>query len=169
MKYGLFVTRRRILCVERARFARRRQAFSQAREAPQRPVYQAKIILRRTPPRERRRGSSRLKTRESVPTDSLRRRLRACRGAAAQANFAFVSRRRRRARRAGGERAQAVRRFLSRSLTACGLALPPDAFITWPTNQPIAFGLVLASPTLSGFLAMMSSTSFSSAERSVTC
>lgn len=25
---------------------------------------------------------------------------------------------------------------LSRSLTACGLALPPDDFITWPTNQP---------------------------------
>ena len=56
-----------------------------------------------------------------------------------------------------------------RSLTACGLALPPDAFITWPTNQPIAFGLVLASPTLSGFLATMSSTSFSIAETSVTC
>src|ERR1700728_1059624 len=39
-----------------------------------------------------------------------------------------------------------------RSLTACGLALPADAFITWPTNQPIAFGLVLASATLSGCL-----------------
>jgi hypothetical protein len=26
----------------------------------------------------------------------------------------------------------------SRSLTACGLALPPDDFITWPTNQPIS-------------------------------
>src|SRR6476659_2731408 len=55
------------------------------------------------------------------------------------------------------------------SLTACGLALPPDAFITWPTNHPIAFGLVLASPTLSGFIAIISSTSFSSAETSVTC
>ncbi len=30
--------------------------------------------------------------------------------------------------------------------------MPPDAFITWPTNQPIAFGFVLASATLSGFL-----------------
>ena len=40
------------------------------------------------------------------------------------------------------------------SLTACGLALPPDAFIAWPTNHPIAFGLLLASATFSGFLAM---------------
>jgi len=31
---------------------------------------------------------------------------------------------------AGGGRAQIPRRFLRRSLTACGLALPPDAFIT---------------------------------------
>ena len=30
---------------------------------------------------------------------------------------------------------------LSRSLTACGLALPPDDFITWPTNQPIELRL----------------------------
>ena len=30
------------------------------------------------------------------------------------------------------------------SLTACGLALPPDAFITCPTNQPIIVGLALA-------------------------
>ena len=30
---------------------------------------------------------------------------------------------------------------LSSSLTACGLALPPDAFITWPTNQPISLRL----------------------------
>jgi hypothetical protein len=29
---------------------------------------------------------------------------------------------------------------LSMSLTACGLALPPDDFITWPTNQPINAG-----------------------------
>src|SRR5450631_1401074 len=43
--------------------------------------------------------------------------------------------------------------FFRISLTACGLALPPDAFMTCPTNQPIAFGLVLASATLSGFLA----------------
>ena len=31
---------------------------------------------------------------------------------------------------AGGGRAQIPRRFLRRSLTACGFALPPDAFIT---------------------------------------
>src|SRR4029077_11163111 len=55
------------------------------------------------------------------------------------------------------------------SLTACGLALPPDALIAWPTNHPIAFGLVLASATLSGFLAMMSSMTFSIAPMSVTC
>jgi hypothetical protein len=35
-------------------------------------------------------------------------------------------------------------------LTACGLALPPDAFITWPTNQPSSFGLAFACATLSG-------------------
>ena len=39
---------------------------------------------------------------------------------------------------------------LSSALTACGLALPPDAFITWPTNQPIAFGFAFAWATLSG-------------------
>jgi hypothetical protein len=27
------------------------------------------------------------------------------------------------------------------SLTACGFALPPDDFITWPTNQPSNAGL----------------------------
>src|SRR5215813_15164610 len=50
---------------------------------------------------------------------------------------------------------------LRMSLTACGLALPPDDFITWPTNHPIAFGLDFASATLSGFWAMISSTTFS--------
>ena len=60
-----------------------------------------------------------------------------------------------RARAPTQRRAQIPIRFFRRSLTACGLALPPDAFITWPTNQPIAFGLVLASATLSGFLAMI--------------
>src|SRR5690606_2972728 len=36
------------------------------------------------------------------------------------------------------------RRALTRSLTAWGLALPPVAFITWPTNQPASVGLALA-------------------------
>jgi hypothetical protein len=58
--------------------------------------------------------------------------------------------------------------FRKSSLTVCGLALPPDAFITWPTNQPIAFGFVLASASLSGFLATISSTSFSIAPTSMT-
>src|SRR5271156_586859 len=49
----------------------------------------------------------------------------------------------------------------SRSLTACGLALPPDDFITWPTNHWIAAGLAFAWATLSGLAAMMSSTTFS--------
>src|SRR5690606_4658778 len=31
-------------------------------------------------------------------------------------------------------------RALTSSLTACGLALPPVAFITWPTNQPAMVG-----------------------------
>ena len=42
--------------------------------------------------------------------------------------------------------------LLSSSLTACGLALPPEAFITWPTNQPSAFGLALASRDLVGIV-----------------
>src|SRR5262245_16349167 len=49
-------------------------------------------------------------------------------------------------------RAQTPSLRLSTSFTACGLALPPDAFITWPTNQPISFGLPRACATLSGFL-----------------
>src|SRR5258705_11413509 len=58
---------------------------------------------------------------------------------------------------------------LSRSFTTCGLALPPDDFMTWPTNQPSACGLAFACATLSGLTAMISSTTFSMAERSVTC
>ena len=38
----------------------------------------------------------------------------------------------------------------SRSLTACGLALPPDDFITWPTNQPIELRLGLGLRDLVG-------------------
>src|SRR5438067_214170 len=57
---------------------------------------------------------------------------------------------------------------LRRSLTACGLALPPDDFITCPTNQPTSCGLALACATLSGLAAMMSSTTFSIAPTSVT-
>ena len=53
----------------------------------------------------------------------------------------------------------------SRSLTACGLALPPDDFITWPTNQPASCGLAFACATLSGLAAMMSSTTFSIAPK----
>ena len=35
------------------------------------------------------------------------------------------------------------------SLTACGLALPPEAFITWPTNQPELWaGALPAASTL---------------------
>ena len=41
---------------------------------------------------------------------------------------------------------------MSSSFTACGLALPPDAFITCPTNQPIAFGLAFASRDLVGIV-----------------
>lgn len=48
------------------------------------------------------------------------------------------------------------------SFTACGLALPPDDFITWPTNQPASCGLAFAWATLSGLAAMMSSTTFRS-------
>src|SRR5882757_11475622 len=47
-----------------------------------------------------------------------------------------------------------------RSFTACGLALPPDDFITWPTNQPASCGLAFACATLSGLADMMSSITF---------
>src|SRR5947209_44752 len=57
----------------------------------------------------------------------------------------------------------------SMSFTACGLALPPDDFITWPTNQPASCGFAFACATLSGLAAMISSTAFSIAPRSVTC
>jgi len=40
-----------------------------------------------------------------------------------------------------------------RSFTLCGLALPPEDFITWPTNQPINAGLAFACATLSGLAA----------------
>ena len=53
--------------------------------------------------------------------------------------------------KAARSRPQPPMRFFRSSLTVCGFALPPDAFITWPTNHPIAFGLALASATLSGF------------------
>src|SRR5665811_844056 len=45
---------------------------------------------------------------------------------------------------------------LSRSLTACGLALPWVAFITCPTNQPISAGFALACSTLPGLAALTS-------------
>src|SRR4051794_2570618 len=41
-------------------------------------------------------------------------------------------------------RAQTPSFDFKRSFTDCGLALPPDDFITWPTNQPISCGLALA-------------------------
>ncbi len=140
--------------------------------------------MHRAPLRARCRLPRSAKLCESVPTDS-RARLRRASSASA-----FGTERRRRARdfrfrfRVSGplrsafgdatrRRASLVLRArassCSRSLTACGLALPPDDFITWPTNQPIAFGFALASATLSGLLAMMSSTTFSIAPRSVTC
>ena len=129
-------------------------------------------------PQNASRGRNRSKTSESVPTDSRRHAAVAvnfCADARAEHDLRreFCSRARHRARdcrTAPKLRCKCARRaarvrarvsFSGVSLTACGLALPPDAFITWPTNQPIAFGLVLASATLSGFLAMMSSTVFS--------
>ncbi len=50
-----------------------------------------------------------------------------------------------RSRRSGRERreGQASSAFLRSSLTTLGLALPPVAFITWPTNQPNMLGLAL--------------------------
>src|SRR5690606_36438127 len=59
--------------------------------------------------------------------------------------------------------------LFSSSLTACGLAFPPVAFMTWPTNQPTAWGLALACSTLSGLAAITLSTAASMAPVSVTC
>ncbi len=119
------------------------------------------------------------KTRESVQSDSrprYQRHPRATSRRHTSREFRFQLFRRRNARREVARRkirtrisAQTPIRFFNRSLTACGLALPPDAFITWPTNQPTAFGLVLASATLSGFLATMSSTDLLERRERVTC
>lgn len=43
----------------------------------------------------------------------------------------------------------------SRAFTAAGFALPPVAFIVWPTNQPSSVGFSLAWATLSGLAAMI--------------
>ena len=40
--------------------------------------------------------------------------------------------------------------FFRISLSACGLALPPEAFIAWPTNQPSIVGFASTLATLSG-------------------
>ena len=81
-------------------------------------------------------GLTRAKTRESVHTDSLFGTARGVFARRAMESFAFVlvlsndcvaaSRRARRIER----RAQLPIRCFNRSLTACGLALPPEAFIT---------------------------------------
>ncbi len=55
------------------------------------------------------------------------------------------------------------------SLTAAGLALPPVAFMTWPTNQPSDWGFSATPAALSGLAAMISSMAFSIAPVSVTC
>src|SRR5262249_9989582 len=55
------------------------------------------------------------------------------------------------------------------SLTAAGLALPWVSFITWPTNQPIAWGLSFTAAALSGLAAIRASTIFSMAPVSLTC
>ena len=39
-------------------------------------------------------------------------------------------------------------------MTACGLALPPVAFITWPTNQPASAGFAFACSAFSGLAAI---------------
>ncbi|MNW70722.1 hypothetical protein D3C74_501520 [compost metagenome] len=47
--------------------------------------------------------------------------------------------------------------------------MPPVAFMTWPTNQPMAWGFSATAAALSGLAAMISSTAFSMAPVSVTC
>src|SRR5947209_14458338 len=54
------------------------------------------------------------------------------------------------------------------TFTACGLALPPVAFITCPTNQPSMVGFCFAWATLSGLAAMILSIAASIAPVSVT-
>src|ERR1039457_263493 len=58
----------------------------------------------------------------------------------------------------------------SNSFTSCGFACPFDAFITWPTKNPIMVFLPERYCSIClGFAAMISSTIFSSAEVSVDC
>jgi hypothetical protein len=71
-------------------------------------------------------------------------------------------------RRAIRLEAQRPSRFLSASLTACGLAFPPVDFITCPTNQPNMPGFILACSALSGLAAITASTALSIAPKSVT-
>ena len=82
-----------MLCVETRAFARLLRVFAGA-EAPQRQIYQAKKILRRTPPRASLRGSreaqnARIGANRFAPA-AFRARA-TLRGVAARANFAFVS------------------------------------------------------------------------------
>src|SRR6056297_2912961 len=55
------------------------------------------------------------------------------------------------------------------SFTDFGLALPPVAFMTCPTNQPASFGLLCAFSTCAGLSAMIWSTAASIAPVSLTC
>jgi hypothetical protein len=63
---------------------------------------------------------------------------------------------------------QRPNRAFSASLTACGLALPPVAFMTCPTNQPSMPGLALACSALSGLAATTTSIALAIALTSVT-
>jgi hypothetical protein len=51
--------------------------------------------------------------------------------------------------------AKRARARVTISFTALGLALPPVAFITWPTNQPASLGFCLAFSTCAGLAAMI--------------
>ena len=57
----------------------------------------------------------------------------------------------------------------SSSFTACGLALPPDNFITWPTNQPIIAGFILRLLCLLGIALQDGDDELSISEMSLTC
>ena len=140
IKYGFLLHRAARRFIAHARKARRSHAVSHVRQRARRRIHHAKKNLRRTAPQARLTAPARQKTRESVATDSHRKRApRPYEVSFGVGTLAFFTaarrraasmRRLRRVRRGGTCRAQIPMRFLRRSLTACGLALPPDAFIT---------------------------------------
>src|SRR5262245_34966578 len=111
-------------------------ARKSGRVAPESEVLATKKFLCLTPPSRGLRALQAVVSRESMPPDSASGQaqcvlLREC-GEWIRERAASPARPSR-LRERGDASAQRPSLLLSRSLTACGLALPPDDFITWPT------------------------------------